>query len=54
MKMKKMLASCLLAGALVTSLPMATFAKKVDKKVVDYVALGDSLAAGVTPTVCGI
>lgn len=50
MKIKRKLASCLLVGALFTSLPMATFAKSVDKKVVDYVALGDSLAAGMTPT----
>lgn len=37
----------MLIGSLLVTLPMAAFAK--DNKQVDYVALGDSLAVGVTP-----
>lgn len=50
MKMKRRFASCLLVAAMVAFLPVTAFAKGPDKKVVDYVALGDSLAAGMTPT----
>ncbi|WP_126052062.1 SGNH/GDSL hydrolase family protein [Siminovitchia acidinfaciens] len=50
MEMKRRFASCLLAAVIVVFLPLTAFAKGPDKKVVDYVALGDSLAAGMTPT----
>ncbi|WP_026575850.1 SGNH/GDSL hydrolase family protein [Bacillus sp. UNC438CL73TsuS30] len=49
MKLGKRFSSLLLAGTLITSLPIATMAKGPEKKVIDYVALGDSLAAGITP-----
>ncbi|WP_342433080.1 SGNH/GDSL hydrolase family protein [Neobacillus sp. FSL H8-0543] len=41
--------SLLLVGTLVFSLPISAWAKAPEKKVIDYVALGDSLAAGATP-----
>jgi lysophospholipase L1-like esterase len=50
MKKSRKFSSLVLIGALLTALPISTFAKSPDKKVVDYVALGDSLAAGMTPT----
>jgi lysophospholipase L1-like esterase len=50
MKISRKFSSIVLAGALLASLPITTFAKGPEKKVVDYVALGDSLAAGMTPT----
>lgn len=49
MRISKKFKSLLLVGVLVVSLPVTTFAKGPEKKVIDYVALGDSLAAGVTP-----
>jgi lysophospholipase L1-like esterase len=49
MKMKKKLASVIVTGALLASLPFNVFAKELDKEHFDYVALGDSLAAGITP-----
>jgi lysophospholipase L1-like esterase len=50
MKMFRKVSSLVIAGAILTALPISTFAKGPAKKVVDYVALGDSLAAGMTPT----
>lgn len=50
MKMSRKFSSLVLIGALLASLPITAFAKSPEKKVVDYVALGDSLAAGMTPT----
>ncbi len=47
MKMKKIILRSMVIGSLLASLPMTAFAK--DSKQVDYVALGDSLAAGATP-----
>ncbi|WP_226679007.1 GDSL-type esterase/lipase family protein [Mesobacillus jeotgali] len=44
----KKFTSLLLVAILLLSIPVATLAKP-EKKVVDYVALGDSLAAGWTP-----
>jgi lysophospholipase L1-like esterase len=49
MKISKKFKSLLLVGVLLTSLPVTTLAKGPEKKVIDYVSLGDSLAAGVTP-----
>lgn len=46
MKMKNKVLHTMLIGSLLASLPMTAFAKN---KQVDYVALGDSLAAGATP-----
>jgi lysophospholipase L1-like esterase len=48
MKIHKKLTSLLLVGSLLISIP-ATAGAKPEKKIVDYVALGDSLAAGWTP-----
>lgn len=39
----------IMVGALLSSFPLGTSAEKLEKKHVDYVALGDSLAAGYTP-----
>jgi lysophospholipase L1-like esterase len=47
MKMKSKILRTMLIGAMFASLPMTTLAK--DNKQLDYVALGDSLAAGATP-----
>jgi lysophospholipase L1-like esterase len=49
MNLSKKFKSLLLVGVLVASLPVTTLAKGPEKKVIDYVALGDSLAAGATP-----
>ncbi|MGG1396538.1 GDSL-type esterase/lipase family protein [Bacillus salipaludis] len=49
MKLGKRFSSLLLTGTLITSLPITTMAKGPEKKIIDYVALGDSLAAGITP-----
>lgn len=49
MKISRKFTSLLLAGTLLASLPAAAMAKAPEKKVIDYVALGDSLAAGYTP-----
>ncbi|ALC91472.1 hypothetical protein AM500_18010 [Bacillus sp. FJAT-18017] len=49
MKIKRLLSSTLLISSLVLSLPFVTSAKNVVKQDFDYVALGDSLAAGQTP-----
>jgi len=48
MKFGKKFFSSLLVGLLLVTLPYSALAKPV-KKVIDYVALGDSLAAGQTP-----
>ncbi|MCJ8008212.1 SGNH/GDSL hydrolase family protein [Lederbergia wuyishanensis] len=48
MNLGKRLFSLLLVGILFVSLPYSALAKPA-KKVIDYVALGDSLAAGQTP-----
>ncbi len=47
MKLKKSILHTMLIGSLLVSLPMTMLAK--ENKQVDYVALGDSLAAGATP-----
>jgi lysophospholipase L1-like esterase len=44
----KRFTSLLLVGSMLLSIPVTAFAKP-EKKVVDYVVLGDSLAAGWTP-----
>jgi lysophospholipase L1-like esterase len=49
MRISKKFKSLLLVGVLLAALPATTLAKGPEKKVIDYVALGDSLAAGVTP-----
>jgi lysophospholipase L1-like esterase len=49
LKLKRLLSSTLLISSIVLSLPFATSAKNVIKQDFDYVALGDSLAAGQTP-----
>jgi lysophospholipase L1-like esterase len=56
LKISKKFKSLVLVGALLMSLPVTALAKGPEKeekrpvnKVIDYVALGDSLAAGVTP-----
>lgn len=49
-KVKRRFASCFIAIVMLVFLPTAVFANGPVKKVVDYVALGDSLAAGMTPT----
>jgi len=49
MNLSKKIASTILTGALLASLPFSALAKEADKKQMDYVALGDSLAAGNTP-----
>jgi lysophospholipase L1-like esterase len=50
MKISRKFTSIVLIVALLAAVPITTFAKGPEKKVVDYVALGDSLAAGMTPT----
>ncbi|MEW8987034.1 MAG: SGNH/GDSL hydrolase family protein [Bacillus sp. (in: firmicutes)] len=47
MKMKRIILRSMLIGSLLASLPMTALAS--ENKQVDYVALGDSLAAGATP-----
>ncbi|MDR7238499.1 SGNH/GDSL hydrolase family protein [Neobacillus drentensis] len=49
MKIFRKFSSVVMIGALLTALPISTFAKGPAKKVIDYVALGDSLAYGTTP-----
>lgn len=49
MKFFRKVTSAVLVGALLTAVPISTFANGPAKKVIDYVALGDSLAAGMTP-----
>ncbi|MGM0904878.1 MAG: SGNH/GDSL hydrolase family protein [Bacillota bacterium] len=49
MKLLKSVSKVLMAGALITALPYNAFAKSPEKQDFDYVALGDSLAAGITP-----
>ncbi|OCA85923.1 hypothetical protein A8F94_13825 [Bacillus sp. FJAT-27225] len=49
MKFKRLLSSSLLISSLILSLPFAASAKNPVKQDFDYVALGDSLAAGQTP-----
>jgi lysophospholipase L1-like esterase len=49
MKIRKKLASVIVTGALLASLPFSASAKDLDKEHFDYVALGDSLAVGKTP-----
>ncbi|GGF18303.1 lipase/acylhydrolase [Halobacillus andaensis] len=49
MKMMKKFTVIVLVFTLFASMPLTAFAKGPVKKEVDYVALGDSLAAGVTP-----
>ena len=49
MKIFRRFSSLVMIGVLLTALPISAFAKSPAKKVIDYVALGDSLAAGMTP-----
>jgi bacillolysin len=49
MKLRKKITSAIVVGALLASLPFSAFAKELDKEQIDYVSLGDSLAAGQTP-----
>lgn len=49
MKISRKISSFVVAGALLAALPISTLANEPEKKVIDYVALGDSLAVGVTP-----
>lgn len=49
MKTLKKFSSMLLAGALVAVIPLSASAKEIEKKQFDYLALGDSLAVGITP-----
>lgn len=49
MKISRKISSFVMTGALLASLPISTLAQGPEKKNIDYVALGDSLAAGVTP-----
>ncbi|WP_043932431.1 GDSL-type esterase/lipase family protein [Bacillus sp. EB01] len=49
MKLNRLISSSLIISSLILSLPFAASAKNAVKKDFDYVALGDSLAAGRTP-----
>ncbi|WP_223701127.1 GDSL-type esterase/lipase family protein [Sutcliffiella deserti] len=49
MKIRKWLVSALIISSLFVSIPFTASAKNVEKEHFDYVALGDSLAAGRTP-----
>lgn len=49
MKIRKRLVSALIISSLFVSIPFSVSAKNVKKEQFDYVALGDSLAAGRTP-----
>ncbi|RHW43531.1 SGNH/GDSL hydrolase family protein [Neobacillus notoginsengisoli] len=49
MKFNKLISSSILISSLILSLPFAATAKNAVKEDFDYVALGDSLAAGQTP-----
>ncbi|MGM7722279.1 GDSL-type esterase/lipase family protein [Metabacillus sp. Hm71] len=46
---RKKIISFLIMGAIFAALPVSSFAKELNKEQVDYVSLGDSLAAGQTP-----
>lgn len=48
-KISKKFKSLVLVGALLVSLPISVLAGSPEKKVIDYVALGDSLAFGIMP-----
>lgn len=50
--MKKVVAGWLVTGVILSSISLTTFAKEKDhhvQEVVEYVSLGDSIAAGLTP-----
>jgi lysophospholipase L1-like esterase len=49
MKKKQLISKLIILLVLLTLLPINTLAKGPENKVVDYVALGDSLAAGFSP-----
>lgn len=49
MKIRKSIVSAMLISSLFVSIPFSASAKNVKKEPFDYVALGDSLAAGRTP-----
>jgi lysophospholipase L1-like esterase len=49
MKIRKSLVSAMIIGSLFVSIPFTASAKNINKEQFDYVALGDSLAAGQTP-----
>jgi lysophospholipase L1-like esterase len=49
MKIRKSLVSAMIIGSLFVSIPFTASAKNINKEQFDYVALGDSLAAGRTP-----
>lgn len=50
MKITKNASKFLIVSALLTAFPFSASAKETEKLPIDYVALGDSLAAGITPT----
>lgn len=49
MKLGRNFLKIILVDALLSTFPLGTSAEKLAKKSIDYVALGDSLAAGYTP-----
>lgn len=49
MKLRKKVTGAVIIGSLLASLPFSVFAEESKKEQIDYVALGDSLAAGITP-----
>jgi lysophospholipase L1-like esterase len=49
MKIRKSLISAMIISSLFVSIPFTASAKNINKEHFDYVALGDSLAAGQTP-----
>jgi lysophospholipase L1-like esterase len=49
MKIRKRLVSAMIISSLIVSIPFTASAKNIKKEQFDYVALGDSLAAGRTP-----
>jgi lysophospholipase L1-like esterase len=49
MKIRKSIISAMLISSLFVSIPFSASAKNIKKEPLDYVALGDSLAAGRTP-----
>lgn len=49
MSFGKKLLLILFGGAIIVSITLTAIAKDTSKKMIDYVALGDSLAAGTTP-----
>lgn len=48
-KLSKKIKSLVIVGALLAAMPVSAMANGPEKKEIDYVALGDSLAFGITP-----